>query len=251
MNSTMNYYELLGVKQNATEDEIRLAYKKQMKKWHPDINKSPDAVNMSTKINEAKEVLLDSLKRSDYDEFLKQKINDDYAKYTRDKQARAYANNYHNTHEDKTEEYKDKKVTKWQYLKDWLKYANVSFLRKIIGAIGVLLESLLCFIIKILIIGIAFLCNTISDILKQFINYGAILFGLFAVFVISQIISNGFIETMKDSEYSSAIIAVLVILFSCFILPLISKMLLSAKTFDILYNKIDITLFKKCVGYND
>ena len=70
MKSTMNFYEILGVKQNATEEEIKLAYKKQMKKWHPDINKDPNAINMSSKINEAKEVLLDSIKRRDYDEYL-------------------------------------------------------------------------------------------------------------------------------------------------------------------------------------
>ena len=53
----MNYYELLGVSKNANKEEIKSAYKKQMKKWHPDINKSEDAVNMSSKINEAKEEL--------------------------------------------------------------------------------------------------------------------------------------------------------------------------------------------------
>ena len=42
----MNYYELLGIKNNASKIEIKDAYKMQMKKWHPDINKSSDAISM-------------------------------------------------------------------------------------------------------------------------------------------------------------------------------------------------------------
>ena len=40
MNDFINYYELLGVKNNASKEEIRLKYKEQIKKWHPDINKN-------------------------------------------------------------------------------------------------------------------------------------------------------------------------------------------------------------------
>ena len=69
MDTNLSFYELLGVKNDATEDEIKQAYKKQMKKWHPDINKDPNAVNISSRINEAKEILLDPIKRYDYDEY--------------------------------------------------------------------------------------------------------------------------------------------------------------------------------------
>ena len=49
MDSKMNYYELLGVCNTASKEEIQKAYKTQMKKWHPDINKSTEAPKMAVK----------------------------------------------------------------------------------------------------------------------------------------------------------------------------------------------------------
>ena len=90
MDTNLSFYELLGVKNDATEDEIKQAYKKQMKKWHPDINKDPNAVNISSRINEAKEILLDPIKRYDYDEYLKKKVNETYNRYTQKKNKEEY-----------------------------------------------------------------------------------------------------------------------------------------------------------------
>ena len=95
MNSSMNYYELLGVSETASKEEISQAYKKQMKKWHPDINKSDEAPMMSIKLNEAKEILLDDEKRKAYDLSLKQEVHDTYNKYNR--QRASQTNNYNNT----------------------------------------------------------------------------------------------------------------------------------------------------------
>ena len=50
MDSKMNYYELLGVCNTASKEEIQKAYKTQMKKWHPDINKSTEAPKMAVKL---------------------------------------------------------------------------------------------------------------------------------------------------------------------------------------------------------
>ena len=63
-----DYYEILGVERGADEKEIKSAYRKLAKKYHPDINKAPDAEQKYKDVNEAYEVLNDPEKRKLYDE---------------------------------------------------------------------------------------------------------------------------------------------------------------------------------------
>ncbi len=63
----MNYYETLGVAQNATEEEIKKAYKKLAFEFHPDRNSNPDAEIKFKQINEANQILSDPQKRQMYD----------------------------------------------------------------------------------------------------------------------------------------------------------------------------------------
>ncbi len=64
-----DYYEVLGVARDASDDAIKKAYRRLAKKYHPDVNHEPGAAEKFKEINEANEVLSDPDKRKAYDQF--------------------------------------------------------------------------------------------------------------------------------------------------------------------------------------
>ncbi len=64
-----DYYEVLGISKSASKDDIKKAYRKLSKKYHPDINKEADAEDKFKEITDAYEVLSDDQKRAAYDQY--------------------------------------------------------------------------------------------------------------------------------------------------------------------------------------
>jgi molecular chaperone DnaJ len=64
-----DYYDILGVNKNASKEEIKKAYRKLAKTYHPDVNKASNAEEKFKEVQEAYEVLSDDQKRSAYDQF--------------------------------------------------------------------------------------------------------------------------------------------------------------------------------------
>lgn len=64
-----DYYEVLGINRNASQDDIKQAYRKMSKKYHPDVCKDADAEDKFKEVNEAYNVLSDTKKKSMYDTY--------------------------------------------------------------------------------------------------------------------------------------------------------------------------------------
>jgi len=69
MSAKRDYYDVLGVQRNASKEEIKKAYRKLARQYHPDVSNAPNAEEKFKEINEAYEVLSDDEKRATYDRF--------------------------------------------------------------------------------------------------------------------------------------------------------------------------------------
>ena len=227
MNDYINYYDLLGVSKDCSKEEIRKAYLKQIKKWHPYINKDENAQSITMKLNEAKEILLDDIKRTEYDKELDKSINDKYNDLK--SKVNKKENNTYN---------EEKLYTKWEYFKLYLKYYKVSIIRKIIASILVLLETLICSILQILNYIISFILITFYDLIID----GLIL--TLVIFITYNLVNYiRFNELFTIIDFIIPIILILVIIF----MPKIIVFLINKVSLWI--SKLNIYLFKLSIGY--
>ncbi len=166
----MDFYELLGVKKNATKEEIKKAYRDMVKRYHPDVNKSDEASKIIISLNEAKETLLDDDKRSEYDKLLND-IN----------HSKTYSNDstsYSAKKEEYKENYSESYVTRWQFLMTYLNFGKDKLGIKFLKTIIVIINYLVFFIIKAFTLIFIFLL----EVFENLINYIGIILMFIGVY---------------------------------------------------------------------
>ncbi len=166
----MDFYELLGVKKDATKEEIKKAYRDMVKRYHPDVNKSDEASKIIISLNEAKETLLDDDKRSEYDKLLND-IN----------HSKTYSNDstsYSAKKEEYKENYSESYVTRWQFLMTYLNFGKDKLGIKFLKTIIVIINYLVFFIIKAFTLIFIFLL----EVFENLINYIGIILMFIGVY---------------------------------------------------------------------
>lgn len=172
----MNFYDLLGVSKNASKDEIKIAYKNLVKKYHPDVNKNVD-VNIIKNLNEAKEILLDDDKRRQYDRSL-----DDLNKakeFSKDKSETYYSKN-----EEYKETYSEAYVTRWQFFVSYIRNSVDKVLKKIIKSLLVGFNYFIFLIIKLFFYIIIYVCFITQELI-DFIAGLLLFLGVLSLFVLA------------------------------------------------------------------
>lgn len=246
MNDFINYYELLGVKKDATAEEIRKAYRIQAKKWHPDINKDKEASNITKKLNDAKQILLDETKRKEYDRYLEELTNPNYEKLKeKEKPSQKDTNtNYQKTNYQ--EEYYKETYTKWEYFVTYLKYYQTPIIRKIIAIILVLIETIICTILQIINYLLALILAYGGTLIT---NIASLILGLYIIALIFSIVTSS--QAAPQNLYDWFISFLILIIGAIFILlpEFILKFLI--EKMPIYLSNLNIFLFKKSVGYKE
>lgn len=194
----MDFYELLGVKKDATHEEIKKAYRDMVKRYHPDVNKSDEASKIIISLNEAKETLLDDNKRCEYDKLLND-IN----------HSKTYSNDstsYSAKKEEYKENYSESYVTRWQFLMTYLNFDKDKLGIKFLKTFIVIINYLVFFIIKAFTLIFLFLL----EVFENLINYIGIILMFIGVY--------NFIEDEIAISITLFLIGVLLILIKELIL---------------------------------
>lgn len=184
----INYYELLNVDRKASEEDIKRAYRLMAKKYHPDINKSPEASKIIVSLNEAKDTLLNPVKRRDYDALL-----DDMAN------SKQYSKNKNETYSAKKNEYKeahsDTYVTRWQFFVNYIKFSTDGKVIKFFKSLVVGISTLFFTCIKWLSIAIAYIVE-VSGVLIDYIAVILLFLGVICLFVMKNATSPDYVSFM-------------------------------------------------------
>ncbi|MCS6824831.1 MAG: DnaJ domain-containing protein [Cytophagaceae bacterium] len=174
-----SYYSILGVSTNASEDEIKKAYRKKAKLLHPDVNKSPDALVRFQLLQLAYEILINKEKRFIYDQSIQKSTdplkayNDWIAQQKAMQEREAFLK-----HQEFLRKRHQIMNSKYYYIKLWSLYIIFAFC--MVATLGVLLASamlifrvhvLLFFILLPFISAALYLLKYIVDKFKERIKY--------------------------------------------------------------------------------
>lgn len=173
----IDFYELLGIKRDATKEEIQSAYRHMAKKYHPDVNKSEEASRIILSLNEAKETLLDESKRGEYDQLLNEIEHAKQFSKDSDETYHAKAREYRET-------YSDTYITKWQFLIHYLKNGLDYVFIKIFKVFLVLIIYLFFFCLKAVSLVFIFLLHLIGGLVDYFAGF-MILIAILSLFVLA------------------------------------------------------------------
>lgn len=244
MNDNINYYELLGIKKDATPEEIKKAYRIQAKKWHPDLNKDKKASEISKKLNEAKETLLNEEKRKDYDSYLEKITNSKYEtlKEKESKQTNSYQKNYSQSNNN----YSQETYTKWEYFITYLKYYQTPIFRKILATILVIIETIICGTLQIINYLLALILCYTSNLISYIFS---LIIVIYILVLIISIIAN--YSSSPQTIYDWILVILTIILCGTIIVipEFILKFLI--EKMPIYLSNLNIYLFKKAVGYKE
>lgn len=197
----INFYELLGVSENSSKDEIKSAYRAMAKKYHPDINKSEEATKIIRSLNEAKEILLDDEKRKEYDIRLNNINNSKQFSKDKEETYNYKANEYKET-------YSDVYVSRLEYLFNYLKNGIDKVYIKIIKLLLVFINYIFFFVLKIITTLIVYILYISSNII-DFISGLLIIVGVISLFLQN----TNTIQTFLECIFLSFLIEILKILF--------------------------------------
>lgn len=174
----MTYYEILGVDEQATQEQIKAAYRTLVKKYHPDVNHAPNAEAFFRLIQEAYQCLSNVTDRQKYDEWIKHSSSDSSNENFEYRENQKNNNDDFNGYESENDAFTEER---YQYLKNWYNtYVKFRFQQHnpFVKFLLIFSRVILAPLVPILIIvwGIFKIITAISRVLSWIICIGSIVY---------------------------------------------------------------------------